>query len=227
MAAPVVSTGGSDIGRVRGGDGPDANEVPAGQTITDVDLTGVLKSYSPPRFVRSIRQVETGKHMNERILGRLQPEETNFSVVLASDFEALYAYNQDYQFEIVEELHSNASGAGIRYVIDLATGTLFDREWSAYTQNDQDRDITLRFILKAYTRTFMDITRVNNRDVRSHVIPVISMAAGTGTSSATFMTRGHNPDSFEIEALVSMFAPNRGVMRAPAPTEPESPFTMR
>ena len=234
MAAPVLSTGGSDLGIpaaptiVPGQPTPPAASQ-AGQPISGVDITGILKSYKPPRFVRAVRQVEVGKYLNERILGRLQPDETNFSIVTASDYESLYAYNQDYEFEIVEELHSN-NGNAIRLVVDLATGTLFDREVSAYQQNGQDRDTTMRFLLKAYTRSFMDVTRVPGDPplfVTHRVVPVISMQAGTATGSATFMVRGDNPATTAINEkvndLVSMFAPNRGVLRAEPPPSPFTP----
>ena len=238
LAAPVLSTGGTDLGNpvtppVVPGEPPPEPAVPVGQPIQDVDITGILKSYSPPRFVRQIRQVETGKYLNERILGRLQPEETNFSIVMASDFEALYAYNQDYVFEIIEELHSN-QGGGVRYVADVATGTLFDREWAAYAQNGQDRDITLRFILKAYSRSFMNMTTLPPTPqgdpaltVTHGVTPVISMTAGTATGSATFRVRGDNPATTAINEkrveLVSMFAPNRAPKTTPP--QPRNPFT--
>ena len=198
-AAPVRKAHATDLG----------NAEMVNSLIQDVDITGVLKSYSPPRFVREVRQVETGKYLNERILGRLQPEETNFSIVLPSDFESLYAYNQDYQFEIVEELHSNAA-AGIRTVIDLVTGTMFDREWADFMQNAQDRDVTLRFILKEYTRDFYDVDPDNGNV--SNKTSVIAIKAGLATGSGTFRTRGRTDVGIEAtvdDDLVSMFGPNR------------------
>ena len=136
-----------------GGSSANGDLADPGAGISDFNMTGILKSYSPPRIVREVRQIETGKYLNERILGRLLPEETNFSIVMPSDFEAFYVYNGDYQFEIIEELHGNQERL-IRYVVDEVQGTLFDREWSDFMQNGQDRDITLHFILKKYTRTF-------------------------------------------------------------------------
>ena len=207
--APVLSTGGSDLGTPPAPTADDPSpSVPLNQTITDVDITGVLKSYSPPRFVREVRQVETGKHMNERILGRLDPEATNFSIVLPSDFESMYAYNQDYQFEIIEELHSNAAGVGIRYATDLVTGTLFDREWADFMQNAQDRDITLRFILKEYTRTLSDTIGGSG-----NVIKVLEITAGLDTSAGEFKTYARSGDAQDADAdLVDMFEPNRGII---------------
>ena len=198
-AAPVLKAHATDLGSGA-----------ADSLIQDVDLTGVIKSYSPPRFVREVRQVETGKYLNERILGRLQPEETNFSIVLPSDFESLYAYNQDYVFEIIEELHSNAA-AVVRRVTDLVTGTLFDREWSDYMQNAQDRDITLRFILKTYTRTFQDQDQDGNPT--GETIPVISITSGlAATGTGDFLTYGREAAGITTstgDKLVSMFGPNR------------------
>ena len=202
--APVRSIGGTDL-------------MPSsGDIINDVDITGVLKSYSPPRFVREVRQVETGKHLNERILGRLDPEATNFSIVLPSDFESLYAYNQDYQFEITEELHSNAAGVGIRYAIDLVEGTLFDREWSDFMQNAQDRDITLRFILKSYTRTLSDNEDGSMATGGSPNVVVLQVTAGLDTSAGTFQTYARSGDGqADVNGLVDMFSPNRGTLMPP------------
>ena len=168
--APVHGAGSGDLG----GSGE----------VSDVDITGILKSYSPPRIVREVRQVETGKYLNERILGRLMPEETNFSITMPSDFEVFYAYNHDYQFEIVEELHSNVAGVAIRYVIDEVRGTLFDREWTDFTQAGGDRDVTLHFILKNYVRLF------SNDVTGSDPVKVFEVTAGLDTGVGEFKTRG-------------------------------------
>ena len=164
-----------------------------------LDLTGILKSYSPPRIVREVRQIETGKYLNERILGRLQPEETNFSLTIPSDFEEFYVYNGDYQFEILEELHGN-NNPRIRYVVDEVKGTLFDREWTDFMQNGQDRDVTLHFILKNYTRTF-----ANDVFGGGNPVEVFSIEAGLDAGQGSFKTRGL---SFEMGDLVARPDPN-------------------
>ena len=149
----------------------------------DSDLTSIIKAYNPPEFAREVRQVETGKVMNERILGRLDPEATNFSITMPSDFEVFYGYNHDYQFEIEEELHDN-DGSEIRLVEDVVEGTLFRREWSDFMHNGQDRDVTLHFILKKYSRTFMDQGGGNANKV-------IDIETGLGvTGSGSYRVRG-------------------------------------
>ena len=116
------------------------------------NLAGILKAYEPPRFMREVRQVATGKYLNERILGRLDPEATNFTIVMPSEYERMYGYNADYEFEIVEELHDNENG-DLMTLTDVAVGTLFDRESTRYEQGSADRDWTYRFILKTFKRT--------------------------------------------------------------------------
>ena len=184
--APVQSAGFGDLGTNRA-------QLSEKNTLSDVDITGVLKAYSPPRIVREVRQVETGKYLNERILGRLQPEETNFSITMPADFEVFYAYNSDYQFEIVEELHTNVSetGYGIRYVIDEVRGTLFDREWTDFMQNGQDRDVTLHFILKTYKRMFSQTaTGAEPATQPGSNITVFDIDAGLDADATSFMAYG-------------------------------------
>ena len=159
----------------------------ADSEITDVDMVGVLKSYSPPRIVREVRQVETGKYLNERILGRLQPEETNFSITIPSDFEIFYGYNHDYWFEIAEELHNN-NNANVRFAVDDVVGTLFDRDWTDFSQAGSDRDLTLHFILKRYTRVHSD--DVNGLD---NAVVLMNIRTGLDGADVYFRTRGADP----------------------------------
>ena len=192
-----------------------------------LDLTGILKSYSPPRIVREVRQIETGKYLNERILGRLQPEETNFSLTIPSDFEEFYVYNGDYQFEILEELHGN-NNPRIRYVVDEVKGTLFDREWTDFMQNAQDRDITMHFILKTYTRTFTDSPTGAIADtMASGSTPAVVVNAvkvidiNLETTPQKFNTLGP-ADPTATAAMRRMPVETRGIFGPNAPTVPSS-----
>ena len=204
----------------------------AGQSVGDLevgdDLTSIIKAYNPPEFARSVRQVEVGKVMNERILGRLDPEATNFSVVMTSDFELFYGYNHDYRFRIVEELHNNHN-ATIRYATDVVTGTLFRREWGDYRHNDQDRDVTLHFLLRAYQRTFSDNEDGTGRqwmtidvNMRTQTFRhagrvTLPNAAGTGTSDFTL------PAS--LPESPTFFGPARPIPEPAPVTPPPSPFS--
>ena len=176
-------------------------------TVDAADLTSIIKAYNPPEFAREVRQVQTGKVMNERILGRLDPEATNFSVTLPSDFEIFYGYNQDYRFEIEEELHAN-DAANVRLVEDIVEGTMFRREWSDYMHNGQDRDVTLHFILKSYTRTFMD------KGTGENAVQVLNIQTGLGvTGSGSYRFRGYNGtatvDADESMTPAEFFGPNQ------------------
>lgn len=132
-------------------------------THATADLSSILKNYEPPRFMREVREVATGKVVNERILGRLDAPATNFSITLPSEFERMYGYNADYNFIIVEELHDNQGGIPMN-LRDNVIGTMFDRESSMYEHGSADRDWTIRFILKKFTRT-LDYPRVGVHEV--------------------------------------------------------------
>ena len=119
------------------------------------DMAQIIKTYSPPRFLRELREVEVGKYVNEQILGRLNAAEMNYSITMPSDFEAFYAWNHDYKFKAIRDLH-NRRATAIRYRTDIIEGTLFDREEGDYMHNNQDQDITLHFVLKTYERFFSD-----------------------------------------------------------------------
>ena len=202
-----------------------------GDLSDGADLVSIIKSYNPPEFHRFVRQVETGYVMNERILGRLDPEATNFSIAMSSDFEIFYGYNHDYRFQIVEELHNN-NNANVRYAIDTVTGTLFRREWGDYMQNGQDRDVTLHFLLKQYKRMF-------SRDARGMdgqwLVLDIDVPAGKflhAGRATTFdpMTNEREIANFTIDASYpvnspTFFGPNVGFPPPATTTEPTSPFT--
>ena len=135
----------------------------------DTDLSSIIKNYEPPQFLREVREVATGKVVNERILGRLDAPATNFSITLPSEFERFYGYNTDYEFRIDEELHDNQGGR-VLIIRDLVWGTMFARESTMYEHGTSDRDWTLRFILRKFTRnlhypvvsTMAGITTVTN-----------------------------------------------------------------
>ena len=149
--------------------------VTAEALVNNADLSGILKNYTPPRFLRALREVEVGKYMNERILGRLSAPDMNFSIVIPSDYERLYGYNVDYSLEVVEELHNN-TGASLRFVTDEITGTLFDRQSGMYNRAQQDRDWTLIFITKTFKRIFSD-----DADGNVNAIVVIDVNVQNGT----------------------------------------------
>ena len=142
--------------------------------------------------MREVRQVATGKYLNERILGRLDPEMTNFSIVMPSEFESMYGYNADYQFEVEEELHDVGNGE-IMLLTDEVVGTLFDRESTRYEHGSSDRDWTFRFILKTFKRTLkMKEASAQENNTVVELINV-NIAAGTfnflGSGTATEANR--------------------------------------
>ena len=213
--APAVDQDGNSIGDLENGD----------------DLTSIIKAYNPPEFARSVRQVPVGKVMNERILGRLDAEATNFSITMSSDFERLYGYNHDYRFRIVEEMHSNDS-PNVRYATDLVTGTMFRREWASFQHNDQDRDVTMHFLLRKYTRLFSDNDDGSGFPWYAIDIDVVAgefRHAGrvTLTTAAGTPTEATLDASYPAESA-TFFSPNKAIRRVVPLTpaqQPMSPFT--
>ena len=209
----------------------DMNGDSVGDLAPGANLVGVVKSYKPPEFHRFVRQIETGFVMNERILGRLDPDATNFSIAMASDFEIFYGYNHDYRFQIVEELHNNNNG-NLRYAVDVVTGTLFRREWSDFAQNGQDRDVTLHFLLKQYKRSF---TQKSDGSGGIWVVLDIDIPAGKflhAGRATVFDPMTNEPEiaNFTIDASYpvnspTFFGPNVGFVPPTPVTEPTSPFT--
>ena len=172
------------------------------------DLASIIKNYEPPRFMREVREVATGKVVNERILGRMDAPATNFSITLPSEFERLYGYNTDYRFEITEELHDNAGGR-LMLLTDLVEGFLFDRESSMYEHGSADRDWTLRFILKKFTRT-MKYPQMGDDDNQGTVISSVTNIPNASLTLLDVDMTLANP-TVKYHAQYDMFGRNRAI----------------
>ena len=174
------------------------------------DMRNIVKAYSPPRFIRELREVEVGQYVNEQILGRLNAAEMNFSLTMPADFEALYAFNHDYKWKAIRQLH-NRTATAIRYRTDIIEGTLFDREEGDYMHNGQDQDITLHLVLKTYERFFSNDEAGQVNKVQTLVI---------NRESGHFWTRGRTgatataPNTLASAAGShgNMFGQNYGVL---------------
>ena len=190
------------------------HDIAAGQFGTDADLSSIIKNYEPPRFMREVREIATGKVVNERILGRMDAPATNFSITLPSEFERMYGYNADYNFIIEEELHDNEGGIPM-LLRDDVTGTLFDRESSVYEHGSADRDWTIRFILKKFKRT-LEYPGNSNSQSRFGITSATNFPMATMDSINLIDADMTTPNpTVNFHANLDMFGRNRAIPPTP------------